>query len=114
MSLLYKTSLGLVTNQLLIIILIFQSQKEWELVFLVASLIHVAGVIFYGVFASGEKQDWADMETGLEETDMRKMSHTYDSIALCNYTLCFPPPPPALSTSYSVSPEIIQPKDTDN
>lgn len=82
--------------------------------FLVASLIHVAGVIFYGVFASGEKQDWADMETGLEETDMRKMSHTYDSVALCNYTLYSTPLPPAPSAPCSVSPEIIQPKDTDN
>ena len=28
--------------------------------FLIASLVHFAGVIFYGVFASGEKQAWAD------------------------------------------------------
>ena len=28
--------------------------------FLIASLIHFGGVIFYGLFASGEKQPWAD------------------------------------------------------
>lgn len=28
--------------------------------FLIASLIHFAGVTFYGIFASGEKQPWAD------------------------------------------------------
>jgi len=34
--------------------------EEWETVFLIASLIHFAGVTFYGIFASGEKQPWAD------------------------------------------------------
>lgn len=34
--------------------------KEWETVFLIASLIHFGGVIFYAIFASGEKQPWAD------------------------------------------------------
>ncbi|GBM21231.1 Vesicular glutamate transporter 2.2 [Araneus ventricosus] len=33
---------------------------EWQRVFLIASLIHFAGVIFYGIFASGEKQPWAE------------------------------------------------------
>lgn len=34
--------------------------EEWETVYLIASLIHFAGVTFYGIFASGEKQPWAD------------------------------------------------------
>ncbi|ESO86939.1 hypothetical protein LOTGIDRAFT_128007 [Lottia gigantea] len=34
--------------------------REWEYVFLIASMIHFAGVIFYAIFASGEKQPWAD------------------------------------------------------
>ena len=38
----------------------FQTQKEWENVFLIASLVHFGGVTFYAIFASGEKQDWAD------------------------------------------------------
>lgn len=38
----------------------FQKIKQWETVFLTASLIHFAGVIFYAIFASGEKQPWAD------------------------------------------------------
>lgn len=37
-----------------------QTVEEWETVFLIASLIHFAGVTFYGIFASGEKQPWAD------------------------------------------------------
>jgi ACS family sodium-dependent inorganic phosphate cotransporter-like MFS transporter 6/7/8 len=34
---------------------------------LIAALVHYSGVIFYGVFASGEKQEWADPENLSEE-----------------------------------------------
>ena len=37
-----------------------QTRKEWETVFLIAAIIHFAGVIFYAIFASGDKQPWAD------------------------------------------------------
>ena len=37
-----------------------KTREEWSHVFLIASIIHFAGVIFYGIFASGEKQPWAD------------------------------------------------------
>ncbi|CAF1617607.1 unnamed protein product, partial [Adineta ricciae] len=36
------------------------TREEWAHVFLIASLIHFGGVIFYGLFASGEKQPWAE------------------------------------------------------
>jgi hypothetical protein len=39
-----------------------QSVEEWETVFLIASLVHFSGVLFYALFASGEKQPWADPE----------------------------------------------------
>lgn len=35
--------------------------------FLIASLVHYGGVVFYGIFASGEKQPWADPEETSEE-----------------------------------------------
>ena len=35
--------------------------------FLIAALVHYSGVIFYGIFASGEKQEWADPENLSEE-----------------------------------------------
>lgn len=44
-----------------------QSREEWQYVFLIASLVHYGGVIFYGLFASGEKQPWADPEQTSEE-----------------------------------------------
>ncbi|XP_069132032.1 vesicular glutamate transporter 1-like isoform X1 [Argopecten irradians] len=33
---------------------------EWEVVFIIASVVHFLGITFYGIFASGEKQPWAD------------------------------------------------------
>lgn len=43
-----------------------QKREEWAHVFLIASLIHFGGVIFYGMFASGEKQPWAEPPTDYE------------------------------------------------
>lgn len=44
-----------------------KTREEWQYVFLIASLVHYAGVIFYGLFASGEKQPWAEPEDQSEE-----------------------------------------------
>nr|XP_023676960.1 vesicular glutamate transporter 1-like [Paramormyrops kingsleyae] len=44
-----------------------KTREEWQYVFLIASLVHYGGVIFYGIFASGEKQPWAEPETTSEE-----------------------------------------------
>ncbi|KTG42371.1 hypothetical protein cypCar_00009842 [Cyprinus carpio] len=39
-----------------------KTRLEWQHVFVIASMVHYTGVIFYAIFASGEKQDWADPE----------------------------------------------------
>ncbi|XP_006888581.1 PREDICTED: vesicular glutamate transporter 3 [Elephantulus edwardii] len=44
-----------------------KTREEWQNVFLIAALVHYSGVIFYGVFASGEKQEWADPENLSED-----------------------------------------------
>uniref|UniRef100_A0A8C3X7J0 Solute carrier family 17 member 8 n=1 Tax=Catagonus wagneri TaxID=51154 RepID=A0A8C3X7J0_9CETA len=44
-----------------------KTREEWQNVFLIAAMVHYSGVIFYGVFASGEKQEWADPENLSEE-----------------------------------------------
>ncbi|NP_001005398.1 vesicular glutamate transporter 2.1 isoform 2 [Danio rerio] len=44
-----------------------KTREEWQYVFLIASLVHYGGVIFYGIFASGEKQPWADPELTSDE-----------------------------------------------
>uniref|UniRef100_A0A6Q2Y964 Major facilitator superfamily (MFS) profile domain-containing protein n=1 Tax=Esox lucius TaxID=8010 RepID=A0A6Q2Y964_ESOLU len=44
-----------------------KSRQDWQGVFLIASVVHYGGVIFYGIFASGEKQPWADQEDTSDE-----------------------------------------------
>uniref|UniRef100_A0A671UW01 Solute carrier family 17 member 6 n=1 Tax=Sparus aurata TaxID=8175 RepID=A0A671UW01_SPAAU len=44
-----------------------KTREEWQYVFLIASLVHYGGVVFYGLFASGEKQPWADPEETSDE-----------------------------------------------
>ena len=40
-----------------------QTADEWQRVFIIASVVHFVGILFYGIFASGEKQPWADPPT---------------------------------------------------
>ncbi|XP_047219487.1 vesicular glutamate transporter 2.1 isoform X2 [Girardinichthys multiradiatus] len=44
-----------------------KTREEWQYVFLIASMVHYGGVVFYGIFASGEKQPWADPELTSED-----------------------------------------------
>ncbi|XP_069479595.1 vesicular glutamate transporter 2 [Ambystoma mexicanum] len=44
-----------------------KTREEWQYVFLIAALVHYGGVLFYGIFASGEKQPWADPEQTSDE-----------------------------------------------
>uniref|UniRef100_A0A4W5LTK7 Major facilitator superfamily (MFS) profile domain-containing protein n=1 Tax=Hucho hucho TaxID=62062 RepID=A0A4W5LTK7_9TELE len=44
-----------------------KTREDWQGVFLIASVVHYGGVIFYGIFASGEKQPWADQEDTSDE-----------------------------------------------
>jgi len=46
-------------------------EKEWQVVFSIASGIHFIGVIFYGIFASGELQDWAVEKSKAETMEMQ-------------------------------------------
>jgi hypothetical protein len=49
-------------------------------VFLIASLIHFGGVIFYGIFASGEKQPWADPKEETNADDVVSRGDTYNKL----------------------------------
>lgn len=37
-----------------------QTRQSWSEVFILAAVIHYIGVVFYGIFASGELQSWAE------------------------------------------------------
>ncbi|XP_057302082.1 sialin-like [Hydractinia symbiolongicarpus] len=40
-----------------------ETQEEWRVVFLISASVYMFGLIFYAIFASGEKQPWADDDT---------------------------------------------------
>ncbi|CAF0756582.1 unnamed protein product [Brachionus calyciflorus] len=65
------------------------TKEEWSRVFLIASLIHFAGVIFYGLFASGEKQPWADPkeedDNEMTERGADDKFRTYGALSETNY-----------------------------
>ncbi|XP_029104477.1 vesicular glutamate transporter 3 [Scleropages formosus] len=44
-----------------------KTRLEWQNVFVIAAVVHYTGVVFYAIFASGEKQDWADPEGTSED-----------------------------------------------
>ncbi|CAG2184024.1 unnamed protein product, partial [Oppiella nova] len=43
-----------------------KTPAEWQDVFIIAGLIHICGVIFYAIFASGELQPWAEPPKDVE------------------------------------------------
>jgi ACS family sodium-dependent inorganic phosphate cotransporter len=38
-----------------------QTPEEWQAVFYIAGGVYLAGAVFYGLFASGDRQKWADI-----------------------------------------------------
>lgn len=54
--------------------LITQTRQSWSEVFILAAVIHYIGVIFYGFFASGELQPWAEPKVE-EDQQMDEVSH---------------------------------------
>lgn len=59
-----------------------KTPEEWDVVFIIAGVIHILGVIFYAIFASGEKQVWADPpeETDPEEIAARTLKAANDIV----------------------------------
>nr|AWJ68268.1 putative vesicular glutamate transporter [Hirudo verbana] len=59
-----------------------RTPEEWDVVFIIAGVIHIVGVIFYAIFASGEKQPWADPpeETDPEEIAARTLKAANDIV----------------------------------
>ncbi|CAF4376319.1 unnamed protein product, partial [Rotaria sp. Silwood2] len=59
-------------------------RDEWAHVFVIASLIHFGGVIFYGLFASGEKQPWAE-PTSPPNDNIFNEAHKQDDEQITSY-----------------------------
>lgn len=64
----------------------FQTADDWERVFVIASCVHFAGVAFYALFASGEKQSWADPpdENTWKPEDTLKVEDKFNSYGSLN------------------------------
>ena len=45
----------------------FKTRSEWRTIFIIASMVHFGGLFVYGMFASGERQSWANSQN--EEVD---------------------------------------------
>ncbi|BES93076.1 MFS transporter, ACS family, solute carrier family 17 (sodium-dependent inorganic phosphate cotransporter), other [Nesidiocoris tenuis] len=53
-----------------------QTADEWKMVFFISSAIYMVGAIFYGIFASGERQAWA-MESYASKKEKDVEQHAY-------------------------------------
>ncbi|XP_013378690.1 sialin isoform X2 [Lingula anatina] len=49
------------------------TREEWQVVFFIAAAVYLFGVIFYGIFASGDVQPWAVGEEEEEEEEGQEM-----------------------------------------
>ncbi|XP_043263381.1 vesicular glutamate transporter 2-like [Colletes gigas] len=55
-----------------------KSPGEWRTVFIIAGAVYLLGALIYGLYASGEKQSWADDDQKTEEDTKR----SYDNPAM--------------------------------
>lgn len=55
----FATIPGIISPTLTGVIVQHQSPTEWKVVFYISAAIYLAGAMFYGLFASGERQKWA-------------------------------------------------------
>ena len=62
--------------------------------FILAGVIHICGVIFYGIFASGELEEWAEPPKDVQEMQMEQTQL---------------PPPGGDATGYYGSTQVAQP-----
>ncbi|XP_067010159.1 vesicular glutamate transporter 1 isoform X2 [Anabrus simplex] len=97
-----------------------KTKESWKTVFIMAATVHLVGVTFYGVFASGELQPWAEptqeeqdswnpMEDSIptqpavsEGTQGQQTQPNYGSV---NQTMTGQPPPPFTNHVEPVQPE---------
>ncbi|XP_071809541.1 vesicular glutamate transporter 1-like isoform X2 [Asterias amurensis] len=64
------TLAGMICPEVTSSLTVNKSADDWEKVFLIAACVHFTGVLFYGIFASGEKQPWATPATKPALTEM--------------------------------------------
>ncbi|CAH1127375.1 unnamed protein product [Ceutorhynchus assimilis] len=63
-------------------VIINGTKEQWRVLIILSAFIHYGGIIFYGIFASGELQPWAD-PTVEEEKQWNQMNET---VPVAKYT----------------------------
>uniref|UniRef100_T1IXH3 Sialin n=1 Tax=Strigamia maritima TaxID=126957 RepID=T1IXH3_STRMM len=71
---------GIITPILNGQIVVNKSESEWQMIFFIASGVYLGGAIFYGLFASGEPQKWAESTSYSSCTDV----HSAEEIPFAN------------------------------
>uniref|UniRef100_A0A6P7FDR5 Vesicular glutamate transporter 1 n=1 Tax=Diabrotica virgifera virgifera TaxID=50390 RepID=A0A6P7FDR5_DIAVI len=54
------TIAGAIVPYVVHLIVKHKKKEEWRIVLIISALVHYSGILFYGLFASGELQEWAD------------------------------------------------------
>ena len=47
-----------------------KSVQAWQHVFMITAFIYAIGAIFYGIFASGERQEWSKIDQDIEQEEL--------------------------------------------
>ncbi|XP_066141415.1 vesicular glutamate transporter 1 [Euwallacea fornicatus] len=63
------------------IIVVDTTKEQWRILIILSAFIHYAGIIFYGIFASGELQPWADPKAEEE----RQWNQMNESVPVTKY-----------------------------
>ncbi|KAL2749629.1 vesicular glutamate transporter 1 [Vespula maculifrons] len=76
-----------------------KASEEWRNVFIIAACVHFFGVVFYGIFCSGELQPWADstIEEQKNWNPMDELSQTKPPV---------PPPPATMQSEFIKQPSL--------
>ncbi|GFW18864.1 vesicular glutamate transporter 2 [Trichonephila clavipes] len=109
-----------------------ETAESWQRVFIIASCIHFGGVIFYALFASGEKQAWAEPPSEEEGPSWNPLENAFGDVKQnggphyneATTALTADQPPPSYGSTitdyayqqqpvYETQPEMVQEPSTD-
>ncbi|UYV73767.1 SLC17A6 [Cordylochernes scorpioides] len=87
---------------------------EWQKIFVIASLIHLSGVTFYALFASGDKQPWAEPPEEEEGPSWNPLANAFKEPAGPEKPLGGGEPVPSYGATFQTAPEYVQEQSTDS
>ncbi|RNA04080.1 Vesicular glutamate transporter 1 [Brachionus plicatilis] len=61
--------------------MIMETQKEWQVVFIICAVIFLIGGVFYCVFCDGQIQEWAKSK----DPEEKRNKYEYDNEAITKF-----------------------------